>query len=354
MVEFALVSVIALSVFVAVAHALFLYERNVLMGSLSEGVRVAAAQDRTVADGEQRAVTLVRQAVGGRVAGALTIVVPAPETASSQCHRPAPSFVPGFPDLPVRMTASMHKEEQLVPTTEVPAERRHPLPAPLRRAPPPPSPLAVLDQRPAPAWLALVGILGGALWLQGAQRLVPVYAAARDLPSGAVLAAGDLTEAQVNLPAAELRQYLQPATAGAYVGQVLTDSLRKDMLVPATIVAPSPTAADQVEIPIKVEDGDLPEGLRPGDQVQVLAAYTDGQRRGTAQVLLPQAEVVHILRDSTASLGGSDRPLGIQVRMPSERAQPVTAALANARIFIIKLQGSGTSDQPQASAAGGP
>ena len=44
------------------------------MGSLSEGVRVAAAQDRTVADGEQRAVTLVRQAVGGRVAGALTIV----------------------------------------------------------------------------------------------------------------------------------------------------------------------------------------------------------------------------------------------------------------------------------------
>jgi hypothetical protein len=181
-----------------------------------------------------------------------------------------------------------------------------------------------------------------------------VYAAARDLPSGAVLAAGDLTQAQVNLPAAELRQYLQPTSAGAYVGKVLTDSLRKDMLVPATIVAPTPAAADQVEIPIKVEDGDLPEGLRPGDQVQVLAAYTDGQRRGTAQVLLPQAEVVHILRDPTASLGGSDRPLGIQVRMPSERAQPVTAALANARIFIIKLQGSGTSDQPQASAAGGP
>lgn len=122
MVEFALVSVIALSVFVAVAqYALFLYERNVVMGSLSEGVRVAAAQDRTVADGEQRAGILVRQAVGGRVAGALTIVgASAGDRVVLNATGQLPSFVPGFPDLPVRMTASMHKEEQLVPTTEVP------------------------------------------------------------------------------------------------------------------------------------------------------------------------------------------------------------------------------------------
>jgi Flp pilus assembly protein TadG len=121
-VEFALVSVIALSVTLAVLqYALFLYERNVLMGSLSEGARVAATQGRTAADGERRAATLVRQAVGGRVAGALTIAGAAAGdrvvlTATGQL----PSFVPGFPDLPVRMTASMHKEEQLVPTTEVP------------------------------------------------------------------------------------------------------------------------------------------------------------------------------------------------------------------------------------------
>jgi hypothetical protein len=45
--------------------------------------------------------------------------------------------------------------------------------------------------------LVLVAILGGALVLQGAQRLQPVYVAARDLPSGIVLDTADLAVARV-------------------------------------------------------------------------------------------------------------------------------------------------------------
>jgi hypothetical protein len=84
------------------------------MGSLSEGVRVAATEGRSVADGRRVATELLRRSAGGRVARAVPIrgeergglvVLRAEGT--------LPSFVPGVPGLPVRMTARMHEEEAL-------------------------------------------------------------------------------------------------------------------------------------------------------------------------------------------------------------------------------------------------
>jgi hypothetical protein len=94
--------------------ALFLYERNVLMGALAEGARVGAALGRDAGEGERAAVTLVRQAVGGRVAGTVRIrgVVDG-DLVVLRAAGELPSFVPGVPGLPVRMTASMHREERL-------------------------------------------------------------------------------------------------------------------------------------------------------------------------------------------------------------------------------------------------
>ena len=115
MAEFALVTPLALAVALAVAQlALFLYERNVVMGSLSEGARVAAAEGRTVSDGERSARELLRQSLGGRVA----VTVPVRGTMEDglvvlRAEGVLPSFVPLVPGLDVRMTASMHKEELL-------------------------------------------------------------------------------------------------------------------------------------------------------------------------------------------------------------------------------------------------
>ena len=114
-VEFVLVAVVALALAMAVAQlGLFLWERNALMGSLSEGARVAATQGRTVADGRRVAVDLLRRSVGGRVASA----VPVDGTEAGglvvlHAEGTLPSFVPGVPGLPVRMTARMHEEESL-------------------------------------------------------------------------------------------------------------------------------------------------------------------------------------------------------------------------------------------------
>jgi TadE-like protein len=103
-VEFVLVSAVAVALTMALAQlGLFLWERNALMGSLSEGTRVAATEGRTVDDGRRVATELLHRAIGGRVAGAVLI----------QAEGTLPSFVPGVPGLPVRMTARMHEEESL-------------------------------------------------------------------------------------------------------------------------------------------------------------------------------------------------------------------------------------------------
>jgi hypothetical protein len=114
-VEFVLVSVVALVLAMSVAQlGLFLWERNALMGSLSEGARVAAAEGRTVADGRRVAAELLRRSAGGRVADAVPIGgVEADGLVVLRAEGTLPSFVPGVPGLPVRMTARMHEEEAL-------------------------------------------------------------------------------------------------------------------------------------------------------------------------------------------------------------------------------------------------
>ena len=87
----------------------------------------------------------------------------------------------------------------------------------------------------------------------------------------------------------------------------------------------------------------MAQGLRPGDSVQVLAAYTEGARRGRAVVLLPAAQVVQVFQDP-AGLTGAGQDRGVQLRMPSDRAPIVAAAIATARIFVVKTPGQATDE----------
>ena len=115
MVEFLLVTVVAVGVALAVAQlGLFLWERNALMGSLSEGARVAAAEGRTVGEGQRVAVQLWRRSVGGRVARAVSVQgAEVGGVVVLRAEGTLPSLVPGVPGLPVRMVARMSKEERL-------------------------------------------------------------------------------------------------------------------------------------------------------------------------------------------------------------------------------------------------
>ncbi len=202
------------------------------------------------------------------------------------------------------------------------------------------------------AGLVVLAVLAGALFLDRAQRLVPVYAAARDLPAGTSLQEGDLVVIRVRLPTSALRQYLRPSAGRQVVGAVLTAPVRRETLVPAGFVLASSRDADLVELPVQVDPGDMAQGLRPGDSVQVLAAYTEGARRGRAVVLLPTAEVVQVLQDP-AGLTATGQERGVQLRMPSDRAPLVAAAIATARIFVVKAPGLAAEQPSAASTPGG-
>jgi hypothetical protein len=193
------------------------------------------------------------------------------------------------------------------------------------------------------AGLVLLAVLAGALFLDRSQRLVPVYAAARDLPAGTSLRDGDLVVIRARLPATALRHYLRPSVDQPVSGRVLTAPVQRETLIPAGLVLTSSREADLVELPVQVDPGDMAQGLRLGDSVQVLAAYTEGARRGRAVVLLPAAQVVQVFQDP-AGLTGAGQDRGVQLRMPSDRAPIVAAAIATARIFIVKAPGPATDE----------
>jgi hypothetical protein len=125
---------------------------------------------------------------------------------------------------------------------------------------------------------------------------------------------------RVRLPEVALRHYLRPSADWRVTGRVLTAPVRRATLIPAGLVLASSRDADLVELPVQVDPGDTARGLRPGDSVQLLAAYTDSARRGRAVVLLPAAEVVQVLQDPTGLAGGGQER-GVQLRMPSDRAR---------------------------------
>jgi hypothetical protein len=183
--------------------------------------------------------------------------------------------------------------------------------------------------------LVFGAVFAGTVVLQRAQNLVPVYAAARDLPSGVPLSNADLSLVQVRLPAAELGRYLRPDTGDSVAGKVLAAPLRQHMLVPADSLVSSLQQGDMVELAIDLDHGDMLQGLRPGDHVRILGAYSDGVHGGSAQVLVESAEVVRILEES-GGLATGHRESGVQVRLPAERTASVAAAIAGARVFIVK------------------
>jgi SAF domain len=208
--------------------------------------------------------------------------------------------------------------------------------------------------------LVFGAVLAGTVGLQRAQHLVPVYVAARDLPSGVPLSKGDLSLVRVRLPDAELGRYLRAGGSASFAGKMLTLPLRQHMLVPADDLVASREQGDMVELAINLDHGDMLQGLRPGDHVRILGAYSDGLRKGAAQVLVDSAEVVGILEES-GGLATGRRERGVQVRLPGERSASVAAAITGGRVFIVKapplpspaaVQGPVPDDRPLADPSG--
>jgi Flp pilus assembly protein TadG len=116
-VEFTLVSVLLVSLFLGVLQLAFsLHVRNVLVSAAQEGARYAANADRTEHDGVLRTRQAIADALGGTVASRMD-VTPAPSTTSAgapvvgiEVSGPLPLVV--FWAGPVRLTVRGHALEE--------------------------------------------------------------------------------------------------------------------------------------------------------------------------------------------------------------------------------------------------
>ena len=122
-VEFVLVSILLLTLFMAIAQVgLYLHMRNVVVASLAEGAREAANADRSCADGLARAHDLVAEAIGDSIANGLTFDVPPGgcETTAAggvvlvrvRARGPLPLLFPPVGSMSVNATAHAIKEGQ--------------------------------------------------------------------------------------------------------------------------------------------------------------------------------------------------------------------------------------------------
>jgi hypothetical protein len=116
-VEFTLVSVLLLTLFLGVLQVAFaLHTRNVLVSAAQEGARYAANADRTPAEGAQRTRQAIAEALGAGVAGRMD-VRPLPLSPSDgvpvvgmQVSGPLPLVL--LPAGPLRITVRGHAVEE--------------------------------------------------------------------------------------------------------------------------------------------------------------------------------------------------------------------------------------------------
>lgn len=177
----------------------------------------------------------------------------------------------------------------------------------------------------AGAMAAALGVLAPT-----AETGIPVLTAARDLPAGVALAAGDLRTTAVPatlVPAGALRASSQ------VVGRLLAAPLRRGeavtdiRLAGADLVPPQSTGL--VAVPVRIADGASTSLVAPGDHVDVLAA--DAARGGApvAQVVAADAEVLAV---PTAVQDG-DGALVVVAATPAT-AQRMAAAAVSSRLSL--------------------
>lgn len=151
---------------------------------------------------------------------------------------------------------------------------------------------------------AALAVLSAAQRGNAAQAQTAVLVAARPLPSGHLLTAGDLTSRMLptaDLPAATLR------SAGAAIGQLLSGGVtRGEPLTQARLIDPARLGPGQLAVPVHLADASAAGLLAAGDRIDLLTTtaggHTSDAARGALVLAVPGGGLVLVATSSGAAL----------------------------------------------------
>ncbi len=185
--------------------------------------------------------------------------------------------------------------------------------------------------------------IGGALYLAGDSR-TQVVVAARDIPVGTVLSAGDLTSGEMSGTGVGA---IAGADAGLLLGQSATTRIPAGALLHADMVQAAPPPGEgRVAIGLALTAGQLPAAeLTPDRVVQVLQVPPASE---SAAGSTAEAPVSTVLVDDALVLSVTSDPSGawlVTVAVAEADAPAVAAAAAAGRVSVGLLPVSASTDR---------
>jgi Flp pilus assembly protein CpaB len=187
--------------------------------------------------------------------------------------------------------------------------------------------------------LVCLSVLVGVRVLAEADDTVPVLAAGAALAAGQPVTAEDLVTVRLRFDAAaEADRYLAGDTE-LQDGSVLLRPVGAGELVPrAALSGPGETAL--VELPLAVDPGRVPSGVRAGSTVDVWVGEPGaGKHAGEAELLLAEVPVLAASRPAAAGPSGLRQVVvGVPVRDDAGLAR-VVARLGDESLLIVRRPG---------------
>lgn len=185
--------------------------------------------------------------------------------------------------------------------------------------------------------LFAAALLTGNRVLASANTTIDVWAAARDLPEGTKLVAGDLRPAAVKLPARLLPDYVR--TSRPLDGVVLTRPVHGGELIPLGWLAAEGDRPDVRAMAIPIEPEHAVGGaLRPGDRVDVLATFDASDARARTTVLARGVDVLEVVRTEGITLG-DDVVTAVTLAVDAQDAVRLAFAVRTAELDVVRVDG---------------
>jgi hypothetical protein len=191
-------------------------------------------------------------------------------------------------------------------------------------------------------FLVLASVAVGSRVVASAEEGELVWSAARDLPAGTTLEAGDMEPTSVRL-AGSTAQYVD-AGAAPPTGYVLLRDVTAGELVPAAALATTDAPSSHRLVAVPVAPNHFPPGLVRGHRVDVYvtSAATPGSATtddAEPRLVLADASVAEVA-DGSGAFGASSGSVGIVLEVDESDAAAVVAAVATGTIQLVRLPGS--------------